>query len=112
MILYHLCGKGEISGGAYKHTPMTSNVVMFDLTDKQGYHAAPTWPLAPDASCPGIDLTGAPDCLCVYRLSCPKSITLQKNAKRAGLYPYTPQSANDRAWRFPENSEVWRTGRG
>ena len=65
--------------------------MMLDLTDGRGCHAAPTWPLTPDANCPGIDLSGAPDCLCVYRLSCPKSITLQKSARRAGLYPHTPR---------------------
>ena len=55
-------------------------------------------PLAPDAeSSPGIDLSGAPDCLCVYRLACPKSITLQKNARRAGLYPHTPHPAKENA---------------
>ena len=95
MILYHLCGKGDISAGLYKHTPMSANAVMFDLVDEQGGRAAPTRPSAPDASLLGIDLTGAPDCLCVYRSACSKSITLQKNAKRAGLYPYTPQHAKD-----------------
>ena len=93
--LYHLCGEGDISAGLYKHTPVDAKAVMFDLTDKHGGRDAPTRPAAPDASRLGIDLTGAPDCLCVYRLACSKSITVQKNAKRAGLYPYTPQPAKD-----------------
>ena len=29
----------------------------------------------------------------MYRLASPKSVTLQKSAKRAGLYPYGPPSA-------------------
>ena len=35
-------------------------------------------------------MTGTPSFLCVYRLGSQKSMTLQKSARRAGLYPYVP----------------------
>ena len=50
--------------------------------------------MAPGADIsPGLEVSGASSFLYVHRLGLQGSVTLQKNARRAGLYPYVPPIA-------------------
>ena len=94
LLLDHLCGKGEVTGGAFKHTDVGGRAVMLDLDPAVGNATQGRFPVAPNPEgVPGLGISGAPDFLCVYRLATHKSVTLQKNARRAGLYPYTLPTA-------------------
>ena len=74
VLLYHLRDNCEVTGGPYNHTSLVGKAVMLDLKDKR------VEPLAPDAVSRGVEISGAPSFLCVYRLASHKSKTLVRRA--------------------------------
>ena len=84
ILMYHLVGNGEITGGSFKHTALEGKAVMFDLEHEARAAMLRDGPrLAPDAEVrPGLETSGTPSFLCVYRLVSQKSTALRKSAKR------------------------------
>ena len=71
VLLYHLCGKGQITEGQFKHTSVAGKAVMLDLQRKHGVARSGSNPEGSPAahSQPTVALSGASDFLCVYRLA-------------------------------------------
>ena len=96
ILLYHLCNKGEITGGAFKHTSLEGKALMLDRVGQEAVVAGDASASSTDndpAPSPGLEVSGAPCFLCVYRLASQKSNALLKSARRAGLYPHIPPIA-------------------
>ena len=91
LILYHLCGKGHITEGPCAGTPLSGKAALLEVgparTGVPGWGQS-TLDARAGSAIPSVAVTGAPDCLCVYRLATKKPSGLLKAARRAGLYPY------------------------